>query len=507
MDQQPSAAKSVLFLLLIGTITQVLAFCYRVALSRLIGAELLGLYQLLMSAYSGLVALCGVGLTAATSTLAAQYLALGNGRGADGVRRLAVGFFLLLLLPVSVIVFLCSDQISVTFLGDARTQLGLIFLLPCVLLTGIENIHKHFFYGAGLVKSPALTELLEQAIRAIAVLGLLLIFPRVYAERRVALIIIGMIICEVFSALTLVVLYRHWLWKHPLRGNGDATTKMRHRLLGMAIPIGANALLGNLISAANATLLPQKLVEGGLTRTDAMAQFGIICGMTLPLLSLPTVLLSSMGLVLIPRLSRSVALGRRDLERHYASRALSVVSVSMLPSMGVMAVVGGDLGVLLFQQEGADNFLFPLVLAMMVACYHATFSSILNGLCKQKTATVISILCGLLQLWITVLCVPKLGMVGYVIGVLFSSVVGAVLSGWRVVVSTGLSLGWFSNFFAPFLSTILMGLCGNLLHNYLLDCGISLLFSCGITLLFCAVLYLAALQSQGISVRQVFRLK
>ena len=40
-----SAAGSVLFLTVLGTVSQVLGFAYRVALSRMVGAEVMGLYQ------------------------------------------------------------------------------------------------------------------------------------------------------------------------------------------------------------------------------------------------------------------------------------------------------------------------------------------------------------------------------------------------------------------------------------------------------------------------------
>ena len=92
------------------------------------------------------------------------------------------------------------DPISVYLLGDARTQLGLILLLPCVALTGVENIHKHFFYGTGVVRPPAVVELMEQFIRAAAVLGLLVLFLPQNPERTVGLIVTGMVICEIFSA-------------------------------------------------------------------------------------------------------------------------------------------------------------------------------------------------------------------------------------------------------------------------------------------------------------------
>ena len=75
-----SAGSSALFLTALAAVSQGLSFCYRVALSRLVGAEVMGLYQLLMPVCSVLLSLTAVGLTAAMSNLSSQYLALGNGK-------------------------------------------------------------------------------------------------------------------------------------------------------------------------------------------------------------------------------------------------------------------------------------------------------------------------------------------------------------------------------------------------------------------------------------------
>ena len=66
-NREMSAVGSVLFLTVLGTVSQVLGFGYRVALSRMVGAEVMGLYQLLMPVYSVLLSLTAVGLTAAAS--------------------------------------------------------------------------------------------------------------------------------------------------------------------------------------------------------------------------------------------------------------------------------------------------------------------------------------------------------------------------------------------------------------------------------------------------------
>lgn len=158
-----SAGQGAVLLTVLGAVSQLLGFGYRVALARMVGAQVMGLYQLLMPMYAVVLSLTAVGLTAAVSNLTAQYLARGNARGADQALRACLKLFLLVLLPVGGWLIFASDFVSVVLLGDARTQLGLILLVPCVALTGVENFHKHWFYGAGLVRPPAVTELCEPA--------------------------------------------------------------------------------------------------------------------------------------------------------------------------------------------------------------------------------------------------------------------------------------------------------------------------------------------------------
>ena len=101
--------------------------------------------------------------------------------------------------------------------------------------------------GPGWCAPPAVTELLEQAVRAAAVLGLLICFLPQYPERAAGLIVAGMVVCEVFSALTLTVLYHSRLGDLRRQGPGEPGQIRRRRILSIALPVGANALLGNLM--------------------------------------------------------------------------------------------------------------------------------------------------------------------------------------------------------------------------------------------------------------------
>lgn len=479
----------------ISIVSQVLGFVYRIFLSRLVGAEVMGLYQLVMPVYSLFLSMTSVGLTAAVSYLSSEYHALGDSAAAGRVLRRCLGFFLALFVPVAAVTLLGSDPISVYLLGDARTQLGLLLLLPCLLLTGIENLHKHFFYGGGNVRPPAAVELCEQFIRTAAVLLLLLLFLPQNPERTVGLIVLGMCCSEVFSSVTLVLLYRA---RRPPAA--PAPPGLNRRIAAVALPVAATALLGNLMGSATAVLIPQRLVHAGLDVSQAMSAFGVVCGMTLPMLCLPTCFIGALGLLLSPRLAQSRALGRTaDICRQLGG-ALRSTSLLIMPALAMLVVAGPSLGTLLFREPTAGRYILPLAVGVLFSCYQAVLSSALNGLGRQASSARSAILCGAVQLLCTWLLMGLrgVGLSGYVAGFVASSVLGALLNWREVSRASGLRLHLFSWCAAPALAALLAASVTALLLRVLRAADLGEVPAILVCLLFGLVLYLAALCAQGV---------
>ncbi len=493
-----SALSSTVLLTAVSFFSQAVGFVYRVLLSRLVGSEVMGLYQLVMPAFSVLLSLTAVGFTAACSNLSARYLATGDRRGAGQVVRQCVLGFLTAFLVVAALAAPLSDAISVYLLGDARARLGLLLLLPCVLLTGLENIHKHFFYGAGAVRGPAFTEICEQLIRSGAVLGLLWRFLPQNPERTVGLIVCGMILCEIFSALTLTLLYRKALGRAPA-GKGAKRAILRRRVWGIALPIGCTALLGNLMGAWTAVLIPQRLVHSGQNVSAAMSAFGVLCGMTLPLLNLPTAFISAMALVLLPKLAQAAAIGDQVLLRRRISKALTVTAFLILPACALLAVLSPPLARLLFRESTAGAFAAPLALAVVLSSFETVLAVCLNGLGKQTVTARNGLICGAVQLFLTWqrMGVPEVGLRGYVEALLLSTILGLWLN-WRAL-SRAVSLRpqLFRWLVAPGLSALLSSLCVRLLYPILEGVGMGPGTGCLVCLVFGSVLYYCAMTAQG----------
>lgn len=496
--KETSALKSTLLLTAVGLFAQGVRFVFQVLLSRTVGAEVMGLYHLVMPVMPVLMSLTAIGFTAACSNLSARYQAVGNAKAAAQTVTACVLGFLGSFAVTALALGLLSDWVSVYLLGDARAQLGLLLLLPCVLLTGLENIHKHYFYGTGRVGPPAFTEVGEQVIRTGAVLGLLWRLLPLNPERTVGVIVCGMIVCEIFSALTLSLLYRRAVGRQP-QGPGAAAKSLRGRVLRIALPIGFTALLGNLMDAATAVVIPQRLIWAGTDVSAAMSAFGILRGMTMPLLTLPTALISALGLVLLPQMAQAAALGAPTLCRERADRALTLTAHVILPAGALLAAVAPVLGNVLFHEPSAGDYAPALALGVALTALETVLAVSLNGLNRQTTTAANSLICGAVQLLLTWwrMGIPGLGLRGYVEALLASAAMGTVLNGLALYRAVGFVPRWFPTLVAPGLGALLAGLCARLFLQVLLRAGLEGLPACGAALAFGAVLYLCALAAQG----------
>ncbi len=488
-----------------GLFSQLVGFFYRMMLSRLIGAETMGLYQLVMPVYSMLMSVTAVGLTVAVSTLSARSHALGDSGTVRLVLRRALGCFFLLSVPLGAAVVLLSDPISVYILGDARTRLGVALLVPCMLLTGVENLHKHCFYGIGRVRPPAAVETAEQVIRTASVLLLLaLLLPRT-AEETVGIIALGMVLCEIFSACALTLLFRrHWR-RFPPGPAGEAVS--RRQLFSIALPVGATSLLGTLLGSANAVLIPAKLVESGMTLSEAMSDFGELSGMTAPMLALPTGFIGALCLVMVPDLARRTAKGDRRAAAGFLDRVMSSTSLLIAPSMALLAVIGPTVGRTMFQDERVGEFILPLAVGTLLGCYQSVLSGALNGLGLQGKAARNAIVSDVVQLAFTFFTVVRWGLAGYAAGFVLSALVGMGINLASVLRAASLRPRLFRWFVRPLLASVFMGAWCALFFRIMLD------YSCGegwsalVCALLGAVLYAAALLAQGLSVtEQLFKL-
>lgn len=464
--------QSTFILVLSNLVLHALGFCYRVFLGRVSGAGALGLYHLVMPAYSVVMSLTFSGLVTAVTSLSSRHLALM--RHGDNLRlvKLAMGLFLLCFAAVSIPVALGSDWLSAAVLGDERTRIALLVMLPCLLLTGVENILKGHFYGVDNVRLPALSDQLEQIVRIGAVLALFLIVPIRTPGGAAALIMLGMTVSELFSSGFLLINYRRTRRKLPsdmvvAHSTGGALLR---QTLAMALPVAGGSLINNLLSSANTLLLPARLQAAGLTQGEAVASLGVVLGMAAPLLMLPAAFVGPVATVLLPQFAQDSALKNHAGIERRLGMALHAVGIIGLPVLAILVPLGPLLMELLYHQTLSEWSLLLLAGDTALLYYQMITVSAMNGLGLQRRVLIHIVVGGVIQLGFTWFAAasPQLGMDGFLWGQVASAVVTVALNLQCLIHKTHIRMRWAEWFVLTWLGALVLGLTVRLMHGAML---------------------------------------
>ena len=438
---------------------QALGFFYRILLSHFAGAEGLGVYRLVHSAYLVLNAGCLSGVTMACSRLSAACEAKGEQRRIGAVLRLAFRVFFTLCAACSAVVLLLGGEIATGLLGDGRCARAFPFVLLCLALTGVENIFKALFIGLERMQYTALSEVGEQAIRILAV-GLLLYGYQGQDYGTVAMLIFaGMVVSEIFSALFLTRLYRRSMPRGAGAAPIDRTTA--RQFAWIALPISASALIGNLISSAGSVLLPQRLMAAGLQYEQALAALGVISGMAMPLLLLPVALVSSVCTALLPAVTAAQATGNIRRVRALVGRAVTTVGLIAVPATAVLVPLAPRLSEWFFHQPLTTGYVALLGAAAIASYYQMATGSLLNALGLQHLNVAVSISAELCQLVLVYRwCArPTLGIYGYLLAMLVTGLAAAAVDLCILLRQTGFAARPLRRFGVPLL-------CGAALYGW-----------------------------------------
>lgn len=442
---------------------QLLGFLYRILLSRMTGAEGMGVYQLLMPLYSLLMSLSLSGISISVSKLCAARFSLGDFSAARKFVSLSIKTFAIILSFLAVFVLFFPKLVCGTFLGDMRLLPTLPLLFVCLFLTGIENITKSYFYGIGRVFPQITSELSEQAVRAVAVFSLLSYFPLRSAGFSSFLIVCGMVVSEMSSVLILGLFYRFIkLPKNKTATKRPSTTE----LLSSSLPISASHSANNLLSSVSAVIIPKGLVRSGMSSLKATESFGVMFGMTLPLLSFPVAFIASLTSVMVPHMANAMArVDFSDLRRK-AAKTIHSTSLLAVPFMALFAALGGELGKVIFKYESVGNLILPLSVSTLISYYEMSFGAMLTAIGKQNRSALYIFSGGIILLFFCFfVSVPGIGLSAFVAGSIVSGLFTATLQFMLLCRTLSLS-PQFSNWFVkPLFCGALCFLSAKLLQN------------------------------------------
>lgn len=395
-----SLFKTVFTITVFTIITRVLGFIFRIYLSRVLGTEEFGIYQVSLSVFMVLLTIVASGLPLIISKLSAKYFAKKDGEkeGKLVSASLIIAAITSVILIVIVLVF---KRLFSFLFTDERCYLILVAMLPAVLFSGIYNVFRGAMWGRSNYFCFCITELFEQIVR-ITICVVLLSFGIGSLSPSIGAALSLSIACLLSMALS-VVLY--FVYGGKLRKPGGVYKEV----LKSSTPITAVRFLSSLVQPIIALIIPARLIAAGYTSSQSLSVYGVAIGMTMPLLFIPITIVGSLSTALIPDLSAAV---ESEDSSHIKNRITTSLIITMFIAFLMIPLfigAGENIGLFFFNNitsgvllSGAAWMTLPLALTNIT-------SSILNAL-GMEVKSFINYLIGSIFLFLGICLLP--GVIG-----------------------------------------------------------------------------------------------
>lgn len=418
-----------------GLVTRIIGFFYRIYLSRLFGEEGMGIYQLLSPVLALSFSLTAAGFQTAISKFVAGQAGLLKDGSSPSRRPMVMG--LLLTIPLSLActatLYLGSDYIAASLLQEPRTASMIRLLAPSIPLSAIHACVNGYFYGIKKAGVPAGTQLLEQCCRVGCVY---LVSAAILAQGHTPSInvaVLGLTVGEGCSMLAALLAMWYHCARTAIPKKSDSTlihgasSFTYGQLLGMVIPLTANRIVLNMLQSVESVSIPAGLRSYGYDNTTALSVYGVLTGMAFPMIFFPNALTGSVSVMLLPLVAESYARGDNDGIRRAVLRTVKYCFILGFSCMGFFLLTGKILGEGLYQSPLAGHFIRILSLICPFLYLDNTLSSILQGLGMAGRLFLINVTSLLVRLLFILLTVPRLGIQGYMYGLLVSQILQCVL--------------------------------------------------------------------------------
>ncbi len=411
-----------------GILGKIIGFFYRIFLSRTIGAEGLGIYQLIFPISTICFAITVSGLSTALSKFIAEY----QDQDPTAPKRFLRTCLLIsgvLSLAAMLVLIRCSSFIAANILLEPRCA-PLIEVLACSIpFASVHACIHGYYYGKKKAGIPAFSSFIEQFAR---VLFVFLIY-RIRLEQNqpidASIAVWGLVFGEagafLFCMTSLLLCREKSTAKTGFRVRG-----IGKKLISYSVPLSMNRLALTLFASFESILIPSRLGLFGYSQSDALSVYGVLTGMAMSVIMFPTVLTNSVSVMILPVISEAESKqNHAKISRTIYQTIFGCLLFGSLCTAGFL-ITGKWVGDYLFGNALAGKFICMLSFICPFLFLSSVLSSILHGLGMPGYPFVLNLAGSLMRILFVFCGIPGYGLKAYLMGMLASQLVISVCYVW-----------------------------------------------------------------------------
>ncbi len=379
-----------LILTIAGIIVKFIGAFSRIYLSRLLGGEGIGLYQMAYPIYLLCLAVSSAGLPVAISIMVAEKNAVHDYLGGQRVFHISMMALTTTGLFFSGLLYFGAQWlIDSGIIRDPRAYWSLLALSPAILLATILATLRGYFQGLQSMTPTAVSQIVEQLVRVVTMIGLAVFLIPYGLEYGAAGATFGAAPGAFVGILVLLFFYyQNRSWRREMRESRDksiipdSTWKIIKRLLVLAVPVSLANIMLPIVSNIDLFIVPQRLEAAGFSVEEATTLFGYLTGMATALVNMPTILTASLAASLVPVISEAVARNNHDVIYRRTDVAMRLANVITVPSFMGMCVIATPISAMLYATPDSGPCIAVMSFGVFLLGVQQVTTGVLQGMGK-----------------------------------------------------------------------------------------------------------------------------
>ena len=390
--------KGTLILTIAGFVVKAIGSINWILLSRILGGEGIGIYQMAFPIYLLLLQISSAGVPIAISILTAERLALHDFGGAKRVFNISFTMLTITGFIASLAMYFGADWlISSGLIAESRAYYSIIALAPAVFFVTWISCFRGYIQGYEMMTPTAVSQIVEQLLRVIVMLGAAAILLPYGLPAAAGGASLGAGV-GAFGAFLVLLYYYYKLPKASSTGESydgprESAKEILSRLLTLSIPISLASIMLPLTANLDLLIVPRRLLDANFPAT---------------------IITAALATSIVPAISHAFA--KRDHQGIYerTSGSMRLTFMATVPFTVLLYVLAAPTVTLIYNAPKAELATQITAFSIFFLGVHQVTTGILQGLNKPRIPVInmgIALVIKVILNW-TLTAIPWLGIGG-----------------------------------------------------------------------------------------------
>lgn len=325
-----------------------------------------------------------------------------------------------------ILLSLLAPIISNTLLHN-QVSSSLFYIIAISLpFISVSSALNGYFTALRKNTKNAVARVFEQFIKIISTSYLLSLFMPSGLEYTCLCLVLGEAISEVCSCLFVFILYCFEKRKYTIKENSKEN--YMKSIFNITLPVSITSYIRSGLSSLKQLLIPLRLEKFGMSCNEAISSYGLINGMTMPVLMFPEVIINSFSSLLVPEFTYYYTKKNYERIRYIISKIFRITLVFSICIIGIFLFYSNNINLMVYNNLEISKYLKILCPLLLFMYLDSIVDNILKGLNEQLEVMK----CNILDLFVSIFCIyvllPIFGMNGYILVIFISELLNSGIS-------------------------------------------------------------------------------